>query len=165
MGKTNSVQKKFNLTESMCSQIKELALEQGISETQVVENAFSQYYRQEVMPEHIVLGRMTQLQQQLDVMDRKLETLAGLVYSTLPYFMAVLPPLPESITDKDGNRRNPQLQRGMQVFEAHIKRYRHDMKTMKISFMQNVWADMQEDLNMTQINAAGMARDERRAGD
>ena len=164
MAKTDSRAKKFNFRETMLDQLKELAEEKGISETQVMENAFELYYSQDVMPEHIVLGRMTQLQQQLTVVDRKLETLAGICYSVLPYIFATLPPLPASTTDKDGTKHNLALERGIEIMQAHVRRYKQDMRKTKISFMQNVWADMQEELNMTNLNAFGMAMDERTAG-
>ena len=38
------------------------------------------------------------------------------------------------------------------------------MKTHKISLMQNVWADMQENLDMTNINAASEGMFERATG-
>ena len=45
-----------------------------------------------------------------------------------------------------------------------IINYRNQMKTHKISFMQNVWADMQEKLDMTNINAVSGEMFERATG-
>lgn len=147
--KTDSAQKKFNFTTTMIDQLSELAKEKGISETQVMENAFQLYYSQDVMPEHIVLGRMTQVQQKLELMDRKLETLAGIFYSIMPYFIGVLPPLPKNEVNSNGEKYNPALDKGNDVFSKLVINYRKQMQTHKISFMQNVWADMQEEIFFT----------------
>lgn len=153
MAKTDSMLKRFHLKNKMIEQIKELSDEMGISETEVMENAFNLYYSQEVMPEHIVLGRMTQVQQQITTMDRKIETLAGIFYSIMPYIFGVLPPLPKNETTSDGRRFNPALDKGNDIFGKLVINYRNQMKTHKISFMQNVWADMQENLEMTNTDA------------
>ena len=93
--KEDSVQKNMRIKKLVAEHLKELADEEGCSETQIVENALNIYYSKEIMPEHIVLGRMTQIENQLTAIDRKLETFAGVFYLTMPYIMGVLPPLPK----------------------------------------------------------------------
>lgn len=163
MAKKNAVDKRYRFTESMCEQIKELSEEKNISETKVLENAFNLYYTNEVMPEHIVLGRLTQLQSQITSLDRKLETFAGIFYVVMPYILGVLPPLPKNEVDKDGKKFNPALDKGNEVFTKLITNYRNLMRGHKISFMQNVWADMQENLIFTHPNVSGDSS-ERTAG-
>lgn len=153
MAKTDSSLKRFHFRNRMIEQIKELSDEMGISETEVLENAFNLYYTQEVLPEHIVLGRITQMQEQITAADRKLETLAGIFYSIMPYIFGVLPPLPKNETASDGHRFNPALDKGNDIFGKLVINYRNQVKTHKISFMQNVWADMQENLEMTNTDA------------
>ena len=162
--KEDSVQKNMRLKKLVAEHLKELADEEGCSETQIVENALNIYYSKEIMPEHIVLGRMTQIENQLTAIDRKLETFAGVFYLTMPYIMGVLPPLPNNEIDKDGRKYNPALDKGNDIFTKIIRNYRTQMKTHKISFMQNVWADMQEKLDMTNINAASEGMFERATG-
>ena len=82
----------------------------------------------------------------------------------MPYIMGVLPPLPNNEIDKDGRKYNPALDKGNDIFTKIIRNYRNQMKTHKISFMQNVWADMQEKLDMTNINAASEVMFERATG-
>lgn len=159
-----NVQLNFRVSKTMKEQIKELAEEMNISEAQVLENAFQLYYAQDVMPENIILGRMTQLQQEITTMNRKIETLAGIFYFTMPYILGVLPSLPKWEKDENGNVFNPALQKGQHSFEGIIKSYKKDMRTYKISFMQNVWADMQETLNMTHLDAVGMESNDRSSG-
>ena len=115
------------------------------------------------MPEHIVLGRLTQLQSQITSLDRKLETFAGIFYVVMPYILGVLPPLPKNEVDKDGKKFNPALDKGNEVFTKLITNYRNLMRGHKISFMQNVWADMQENLIFTHPNVSGDSS-ERTAG-
>ena len=162
--KEDSVQKNMRIKKLVAEHLKELADEEGCSETQIVENALNIYYSKEIMPEHIVLGRMTQIENQLTAIDRKLETFAGVFYLTMPYIMGVLPPRPNNEIDKDGRKYNPALDKGNDIFTKIIRNYRNQMKTHKISFMQNVWADMQEKLDMTNINAASEGMYERATG-
>ena len=162
--KKNGVQKKFNFTDDFVNKLKMIAAEEGCSETQVLENAFNLYFTKDIMPEHILLGRMNQLQSQLTAVDRKLETFAGIFYMTMPYILGVLPALPKNEDDKDGKKYNPALDKGNDIFTKLIINYRNQMKTHKISFMQNVWADMQEKLDMTHINAASEGMFERATG-
>ena len=162
--KKNSIQKKFNLDEQLVERIKELSEEEGCSETKIVENAVNIYYTKEILPEHILMGRMTQIGNQLLAIDRKLETFAGIFYMTMPYILGVVPPLPKNEVDKDGKKYNPALDKGNDIFMKLIINYRNQMKTHKISFMQNVWADMQEKLDMTNINAVSGEMFERATG-
>lgn len=163
--KKNSTQKKFNLTDVTLEQLQEIAGDEGCSETKVVEAAVALYYQKEIVPEHILMGRMSQLQSQLTAIDRKLETFAGIYYMTMPYILGVLPPLPKNEVNKDGRKYNPALDKGNDIFTKLVINYRNQMKTHKISFMQNVWADMQEKLDMTNINAASEDLFERATGD
>ena len=110
------------------------------------------------------MGRMSQIETQLLAIDRKLETFAGIFYMTMPYILGVVPPLPKNEVDKDGKKYNPALDKGNDIFMKLIINYRNQMKTHKISFMQNVWADMQEKLDMTNINAVSGEMFERATG-
>lgn len=162
--KEDCIQKNMRLRSIVAEHLKELAEEEACSETQIIENALNLYYQKEIMPEHIVLGRITQMENQLTAIDRKLETFAGIFYMTMPYILGVIPPLPKNEVDKDGKKYNPALDKGNDIFMKLIINYRNQMKTHKISFMQNVWADMQEKLDMTHINAASEGMFERATG-
>ncbi|CAM4259683.1 hypothetical protein [Treponema peruense] len=155
MPKKNGVWEKICFDELKDKHLRELAEEKGISKTQVLENALDLYYSQDVMPEHIVLGRMTQVQQKLELMDRKLETLAGIFYSIMPYIIGVLPPLPKNEVNAKGEKYNPALDKGNDVFNKLVINYRKQMQAHKISFMQNVWADMQEEIFFTHYGTEG----------
>lgn len=155
----------MRLRKIVAEHLKELSEEENCSETQVIENALNLYYSKEIMPEHIVLGRISQMESQLTAIDRKLETFAGIFYMTMPYILGVIPPLPKNEVDKDGKKYNPALDKGNDIFTKLIINYRNQMKTHRISFMQNVWADMQERLDMTHINAASEGMFERTTGD
>ena len=163
--KGDCIQKNMRLRKIVAEHLKELSEEENCSETQVIENALNLYYSKEIMPEHIVLGRITQMESQLTAIDRKLETFAGIFYMTMPYILGVIPPLPKNEIDKDGKKYNPALDKGNDIFTKLIINYRNQMKTHRISFMQNVWADMQERLDMTHINAASEGMFERTTGD
>lgn len=162
--KENCIQKNIRLKKLVAEHLRELSEEENCSETQIVENALNLYYSKEILPEHIVLGRITQMENQLTAIDRKLETFAGIFYMTMPYVLGVLPPLPKNEVDKDGKKYNPALDKGNDIFMKLIINYRNQMKTHKISFMQNVWADMQEKLDMTNINATTEGMFERATG-
>lgn len=162
--KKDCTAKTLRLDNKVLEHIKELADEEGCSETQVIENAVNVYYTKEILPEHILMGRMNQVQAQLTAIDRKLETLAGIYYMVEPYLIGVLPPLPKNEVDKDGKKYNPALDKGNDIFMKLIINYRNQMKTHKISFMQNVWADMQEKLDMTNINTVSGEMFERATG-
>lgn len=162
--KKDCTAKTLRLDNKVLEHIKELADEEGCSETQVIENAVNVYYTKEILPEHILMGRMNQVQAQLTAIDRKLETLAGIYYMVEPYLIGVLPPLPKNEVDKDGKKYNPALDKGNDIFMKLIINYRNQMKTHKISFMQNVWADMQERLDMTNINTVSGEMFERATG-
>ena len=162
--KENCIQKNIRLKKLVAEHLRELSEEENCSETQIVENALNLYYSKEILPEHIVLGRITQMENQLTAIDRKLETFAGIFYMTMPYVLGVLPPLPKNEVDKDGKKYNPALDKGNDIFMKLIINYRNQMKTHKISFMQNVWADMQEKLDMTNINTVSGEMFERATG-
>ncbi|MBO4858790.1 MAG: hypothetical protein J5527_09765 [Treponema sp.] len=156
--------KKFRLDDDICNKIITLSNEEGCSQTEIIRHCVNFYYQKDVMPEHILMGRMNQIQSQLTAIDRKLETLAGVFYYTMPYILGVIPPLPKNETDSNGKKYNPALDKGNEIFSKLIINYRNQMKSHKISFMQNVWADMQESLNMTHINAASEDSFERSTG-
>ena len=162
--KENCIQKNIRLKKLVAEHLRELSEEENCSETQIVENALNLYYSKEILPEHIVLGRITQMENQLTAIDRKLETFAGIFYMTMPYVLGVLPPLPKNEVDKDGKKYNPALDKGNDIFMKLIINYRNQMKTHKISFMQNVWADMQEKLDMTNTNTVSGEMFERATG-
>lgn len=162
--KKNCTAKTLRLNNTVLNHIKELAEEECCSETQIIENAVNIYYTKEILPEHILMGRMNQVQAQLTAIDRKLETFAGIYYMVMPYILGVVPPLPKNEVDKNGKKYNPALDKGNDIFMKLIINYRNQMKTHKISFMQNVWADMQEKLDMTNINAVSGEMFERATG-
>lgn len=162
--KQDCVQKNLRLNKTVAEHLKVLAEEEACSETQIIENAVNIYFSKEILPEHILMGRMNQVQAQINAIDRKLETLAGIFYQLQPYFIGVLPPLPKNEVDKDGRKYNPALDKGNDIFTKLVINYRNQMKSHKISFMQNVWADMQEDLHMTNINAIDGEAYERATG-
>ena len=79
--KKGHVRKEYNLPEDIVNKIEELAEESGVTNTEAVINAILFRYNADVMDEHIVLGRITQMQKKLDYMDKKLETFSSLIYS------------------------------------------------------------------------------------
>lgn len=161
--KEDCIQKNMRIKKLVAEHLKELSEEENCSETQIVENALNLYYSKEILPEHIVLGRITQMESQLTAIDRKLETLAGVYYLVTPLILGSID-VPGTQTDDKGRKYNPALDKGNDIFTKILKNYRIQMKTHKISFMQNVWADMQENLDMTNINAASEGLYERATG-
>lgn len=154
MAKINCKEKKFRLSDLTLEHLNELAEEDGCSETKIVEQAINYYYTKEILPEHILMGRMNQLKEQFTVMDRKLETLSGLFYMLMPIFLGSLT-LPEDIKsgDKTSLTLDPLLEKGNNRFMKQIINYRRNIKAHKISFMQNVWMDTEaEHLNMTEMD-------------
>lgn len=162
--KEDCIQKNMRIKKLVAEHLRELSEEENCSETQIVENALNLYYSKEILPEHIVLGRITQMENQLTAIDRKLETFAGVFYLVMPIIFGCIPELPKTEVDKNGRKYNPAIDRGNDIFTKILKNYRVQMKTHKISFMQNVWADMQENLDMTNINAASEGLYERATG-
>ena len=65
-GKKGHIRKEYNLPKDIIEKIEELADEAGVTNTEAVINAILYRYNADVMDEHIVLGRMTQLQKKLD---------------------------------------------------------------------------------------------------
>lgn len=153
MSKTraNTIHKQFHITPEMAEKFKNLAAEIGMSDSEILEAAVDLYYAQDVLPEHIIDGRLTQIQQQLTTMDRKLETLGGIFYQIMPYIFGILPPLPKNEVNADGNKYNPALDKGNEIFLKLIQGYRNQLKIHKISFVQNVWGDMLENLELTNV--------------
>ena len=84
--KKETLLKKYNFPKEVCDKIEELAEEAGVTNTEAVINAILFRYNADVMDEHIVLGRITQMQKKLDYMDKKLETFSSLIYYIIPYF-------------------------------------------------------------------------------
>ena len=162
--KEDCIQKNMRIKKLVAEHLKELSEEENCSETQIVENALNLYYSKEILPEHIVLGRITQMESQLTAIDRKLETFAGVFYLVMPVIFGCIPQLPKTEVDKNGRKYSPAIDKGNDIFTKILKNYRVQMKTHKISFMQNVWADMQENLDMTNINAASEGLYERATG-
>lgn len=163
--KEKLIPKRFNFTEQAEKQISELSEERGCTQTALILELLGKEYVHDIVPEHILMGRMNQLQAQITAIDRKLETLAGIYYMVMPYILGVLPPLPKNETNAKGEKYNPGLDKGNDIFTKLIINYRNQIKMHKISFMQNVWADMQENLNMTHINATDKEVYERTTGD
>lgn len=142
--KKNTVNKKYNFPEEICVMIEQLASETGVTNTEAVINSITFKYNSELIDEHIILGRITQLQKKLDQIDKKLETFTSLIYYIIPYFLAVHPELPK---DKDESRI--QLKKAAYQMSNMVKNYRKLLKTEKISFIQSVFGDTQETLEQT----------------
>ena len=142
--KKETLLKKYNFPKEVCDKIEELAEEAGVTNTEAVINAILFRYNADVMDEHIVLGRITQMQKKLDYMDKKLETFSSLIYYIIPYFLAVHPDLP-----KDKTESTNQLNKGSQKMMNLVMNFRKWLKTEKISFVQSVFGDSQETLEQT----------------
>lgn len=155
MPKADGQWKKFSFTKTMCEQLKEIAEEKGISETEVLESAFQTYYKQDVLPEHIIEARLNQVQHQMNMIDNKIETFSGLMYSIMPYIFGCLPPLPKNEINARGEKFNPAIMKGNDIFTKLVIQYRKEMKAHKISFVQSVWGDMQESIEYTNTDDEG----------
>ena len=142
--KKGHIRKEYNLPEDIVNKIEELANEAGVTNTEAVINAILFKYNADVMDEHSVLGRMSQLQKKMDYIDKKLETFSSLIYYIIPYFLAVHPDLP-----KDKNESTNQLNKGSQKMMNLVMNFRKWLKTEKISFVQSVFGDSQETLEQT----------------
>ena len=68
-------QKKFWITETMDSQLKELAEEKGLSETQVIENAFDLYKKKEDSgkAEKFVMDKFSGLENHLSDVEKRFD--------------------------------------------------------------------------------------------
>lgn len=145
-GKKGHIRKEYNLPKDIIEKIEELADEAGVTNTEAVINAILYRYNADVMDEHIVLGRMTQLQKKLDYIDKKIETFSSLIYYIIPYFLAIHPDLP-----KDKTESTNLLNRGSQKMRNLVMKFRNWLKTEKISFVQSVFGDNQETLEQTYV--------------
>ena len=145
--KKNSVRKVYNLPEHVCEKIEEMANESGVTNTDAVINAILFKYNNEVTDEHILLGRMTQIQKKLDYLDKKIETFSSLIYYLIPYFLAVHPDLP-----RDKQESATQLNKATQKMKNMVINFRKYLKSEKISFVQSVFGDSQESLEQTYID-------------
>lgn len=145
--KKNFVRKVYNLPDHICQKIEEMASESGVTNTDAVINAILFKYNNEVTDEHILLGRMTQMQKKMDYLDKKVETFTSLIYYLIPYFLAVQPDLP-----KDRQESAIQLDKATQKMKNIVMNFRKYLKTEKISFVQSVFGDSQEVLEQTYID-------------
>ena len=75
MAKTDSRAKKFNFRETMLDQLKKLAEEKGISETQVMENAFALYKKKEDSgkAEKFVMDKFSGLENHLSDVEKRFD--------------------------------------------------------------------------------------------
>ena len=145
--KKNCTRKVYNLPNHICEKIEQIANEGGITNTDAVIEAILFKYNCEVTDEHILLGRMTQIQKKMDYLDKKLETFSSLIYYLIPYFLAVHPDLP-----KDKQESANQLDKAAQKMTNMVMNFRKYLKSEKISFVQSVFGDSQESLEQTYID-------------
>lgn len=141
---TSLKQKRFRFSEKEYSMIRELAEEKNISENQVMVNALELYYSDNVVPEHIILGRITQLEQKLGFMDKKIETFSSLMYYILPFIFAGLPDLPN-----DRSQSQLIIDKSAYRFKLMVQGFKNYQRKENISFVQSIWGDLQETLEET----------------
>lgn len=152
--KKGFVRKDYNFPIEICKKIEELAEEKGVSNTEAVIDAVLFKYNADIVDEHILLGRMTQLQKKLDHIDKKVETISNLICFAAPYLLALHPKLP-----KDKTEANLQLLESSKIFKDIVDSYRNWLKSEKISFMQSIFGDSQESLQQTFLNDSLGQRD------
>ena len=92
-------QKKFWITETMDSQLKELAEEKGLSETQVMENAFALYKRREDSgkAEKFVMDKFSGLETHLSDVEKRFDGLEQKVEKTVTHIDLLLSTISSSL--------------------------------------------------------------------
>jgi len=148
------IKKNYYFPEDVCKKIEDLADEAGVSKTEAVIDAILMKYNSDIVDEHIILGRITQLQKKLDMMDKKMETFFSLIYYIIPYFLSIHPDLP-----KDKVESSNLLKKGAVKMKNLVTNFRKYLKVEKISFVQSVFGDSQETLEQTFIEESQGERD------
>lgn len=147
---------RYRYTEREMEMIQTLAREQGISENQVVENAINAMYSQDILPDHLIIAKQKVLESEIKKLDKKLETICGIMYQSLPMIFGLITPDDivsgnkdelegKVIKDKVSGER---YESGGIVVQNLIRKYKNYVKSSSISFMQNIWADFQEKTSM-----------------
>ena len=147
-GKKKIVRLDLRINESFSSMLDELAEEEGLSKTAILENCVRRYYMEESVDENLFLARMSTLEKKLDWLNNKTETFYKLVYHILPFILAHLPPLP-----KDKAAAQAVLDSGSQRMTSLVLGFRKMEKENDISFVQKVWGDTQETLEETYMRS------------
>ena len=99
MAKTDSRAKKFNFRKTMLDQLKELAEEKSISETQVMENAFALYKKKEdsSRAEKFVLDKFSGLESHLADVEKRFDGLEKHVEKTVNHIDLLLSTISSSL--------------------------------------------------------------------
>ena len=99
MAKTDSRAKKFNFRETMLDQLKKLAEEKGISETQVMENAFALYKKKEDSgkAEKFVMDKFSGLENHLFDVEKRFDGLEQKVEKTVTHIDLLLSTISSSL--------------------------------------------------------------------
>ncbi|MCR4823210.1 MAG: hypothetical protein K5873_10110 [Treponema sp.] len=141
--KPNSKVKTYHLSEQTCKQIDVLADEAGESATAIVEQAVNYLYQKDTISENIILAKLSSMDMFLKRIEQKEEAFFSLTRFFLPYFIAALPDMFESkeatLLINEKGRKN---------LERLETLYKKMMVKTNISFMQEVFADLQTHLEM-----------------
>lgn len=141
--KPNSKTKTYHLSEQTCKQIAILADESGESATAIVEQAVNYLYQKDTIPENMILAQLSSMSTKIDRAYRKQEAFFSLSRFIIQYFIAALPDMFETkettLLIKNKGEKN------LKQIETLYKRV---MVKTNISFMQEVFADLQTHLEM-----------------
>jgi len=148
MAKKNYKYENFRMDENVSKMLGELAEEEGVSKTSMLETCIRNYYTQETVDENIILARFSTLEKKVDWLNNKTETFYKLINYVLPFIIAHLPPLP-----KDKNEAQAVLDSGTQRMTSLVWGFRRQEKEKDISFVQQVWGDTQETLEETYMRS------------
>jgi vacuolar-type H+-ATPase subunit I/STV1 len=99
MAKIDSRAKKFNFRETMLGELKELAEEKGLSETQVMENAFALYKKKEDSDkaEKFVMDKFSGLETHLSDVEKRFDGLEQKVEKTVTHIDLLLSTISSSL--------------------------------------------------------------------
>lgn len=99
MAKIDSRAKKFNFRETMLDELKELAEEKGLSETQVMENAFALYKKKEDSDkaEKFVMDKFSGLETHLSDVEKRFDGLEQKVEKTVTHIDLLLSTISSSL--------------------------------------------------------------------
>ena len=144
MAKKNAFHLNTFIGEDVKKMLDELANEEGITRTAMLEMCVRHYYAQDTLDENIILARFSTLSKKVDWLNNKTETFYKLINFVLPYIIAHLPQLP-----KDKKEAQAILDSGTERMTSLIWSFRKIEKEKDISFVQQVWGDTQENLEET----------------
>ena len=99
MAKIDSRAKKFNFRETMLDELKELAEEKGLSETQVMENAFALYKKKDDSDkaEKFVMDKFSGLETHLSDVEKRFDGLEQKVEKTVTHIDLLLSTISSSL--------------------------------------------------------------------